>query len=67
MILPSAKESGQIEKTVTEWNKLSEDERKQLIPVLLHSIIEWRIWSVTSMNGIHWLENQFRDAGVPFR
>jgi hypothetical protein len=52
---------------MSEWDKLDEERRKELIPILLHSIVEWRIWSDTPATGMHWLENQFRNAGIPFR
>jgi hypothetical protein len=55
------------EAVVGGWMKLTEEQRKQLIPILLYSISEWRIWSKTATSERHWLERQFQSAGVPFR
>jgi hypothetical protein len=58
---------GSARSIMCEWEKLNEEQRKALIPVLLNSIVEWHVWSNTSSNGLYWLESQFRNAGVPFR
>ncbi len=60
-------ENPKIDAITKEWKSLSQDEREQLIPVLLDSIIGWRAWSSTDSARLDWLEEQFNKAGVPFR
>lgn len=54
-------------KAKEEWNRLSDEERKRLIPIFLQSIVGWRAWSVTDSARLAWLEHRFEEAGVPFR
>jgi hypothetical protein len=49
-----------------EWNKLSEQEKSQLLPRLLYGIRAWHAWSLSDRTRLEWLETQFRKAGIPF-
>jgi hypothetical protein len=50
-----------------EWDKLTDEERRELIPFLLESIKGWRAWSGIDAARLSWLEDQFTEAGIPFR
>jgi hypothetical protein len=62
-----AESNPKVERMFKEWDRLSDDERKCLIPLLLQSIAGWRAWSVTDSAKLDWLESRFDEAGIPFR
>lgn len=49
-----------------EWRELSDEERKRVIPALLYSIAEWRVFSLAGpIHSMHWLKQLFDESGVP--
>jgi len=58
--------SPQVKATVAEWDKLSEEERKTLIPYLLTSIHGWRGWSFKPDAVLVWLKGLFEKVHLPF-
>jgi hypothetical protein len=55
-----------VEVTIRAWSRLGQEDRAKLIPRFLNSIVDWRARSFQTSSQINWLENAFRDAGVPF-
>jgi hypothetical protein len=55
-----------LERTIEAWDKLDQDDREKLIPRLLNSIDGWRAFSYRSSSQLRWLEDRFKNAGLPF-
>ncbi len=60
-------QSPRLARAYEEWDGLTDEERKILIPFLLSSMRGWQAWSITDSARLGWLEDQFKQAGVPFR
>jgi hypothetical protein len=59
--------SPRLARAYEQWGDLTDEERKILIPFLLSSMRGWQAWSITDSARLGWLEDQFEQAGVPFR
>jgi hypothetical protein len=67
MATTAAARSTEAQRILEAWNALADSERERLIPVLLHNTIGWQAFSVDDGSILDWLEDQFREANIPFR
>jgi hypothetical protein len=59
--------TGKISGIVSEWNRLTEVEKKLALPHLLIRVESWHKWRRLEYYGIFkWIEWLFEDAGVDF-
>lgn len=53
-------------KMVSSWNKLSDAEKLRILPSIMDSTPEWRIWAFSDVGLVTWLKWKFERARLPF-
>ena len=51
---------------LTAWTKLSDDQRLQLLPLLINRTGEWQNWALSETTLVAWLRWKFEEAKQPF-
>ena len=67
--MPSASmsERSDVRQILTGWDKLTNKEKEQVIPILLDRTRSWHSWSMDDDMLIGWLQDKFASVGIAFR
>lgn len=60
-------ERADVKQILAGWDKLTNDEKEQVIPILLDRTRTWHSWSMYDDTLIDWLQEKFASVGIAFR